>query len=305
VTVIFNPPIASKLAQQLRRLAEETAGTLLIYFVGHGDLTDTGELSLVVSETEASDPDLTGLEFNRIRRALLDSPAQVKVVILDCCYAGRTIQGLSSTDETDLADATDISGVYTLTASDGTAHVVPLSEQESLPTSFTGVLVDIVRQGLLRGPAVLTLGDLYPELRQRLRARCLPEPNQRNTDTAIRHPFTRNISFNVGRAITCIPLTISADDTVQFDLTELGSQLTDLMFERGLRSLSEDVLEGIRPVPGLYELHRRHRAAASELVYVGGTEQSLQARLQAHLRKIKGRRFIDPGEVFFLSHLCG
>ncbi|MFH9426515.1 hypothetical protein [Streptomyces sp. NPDC017529] len=35
-------------------------------------------------DTQLRYPDLTGLEYDKVRSALLDSPAQVKLVILDC-----------------------------------------------------------------------------------------------------------------------------------------------------------------------------------------------------------------------------
>src|SRR5215472_17417962 len=67
----------------------------------------------------------------------------------------------------EIADQTDARGVYTLTASDQAAHVLPLSEQAAATTSFTGELLDLVRAGILGGPEHLTLGMLYLHLRQR------------------------------------------------------------------------------------------------------------------------------------------
>jgi hypothetical protein len=149
-----------------------------------------GRLCLALSDTILEEPDITGLEYDRVRDALIDSPARTKIVILDCCYSGRAIEALSTA--AGIADCTDTTGTYTLTASDFAAHVVASERQASSPTSFTGELLDLIRGGIPGGPEQLTLGFIYPRLRDRLRSRNLPAPNQRGTDTAIQFPFARN-----------------------------------------------------------------------------------------------------------------
>jgi hypothetical protein len=189
VTTIEDPSDCRRLAQDIRRIAKGTTGALLVYFVGHGILAPTGELILALTDTDAADADVTGLEFTRIRAALIDSPARVKIVILDCCYSGRVIDILGSTDE-NLADYdyADVRGAYTLTVADRTAH----AGQSNGCTSFTGQFLDLIRTGVPGGPSVLTFADLYPHLRRRLAASNLPTPNQRGTDTAGHYPVVRN-----------------------------------------------------------------------------------------------------------------
>ncbi|MGK5738132.1 caspase, EACC1-associated type [Micromonospora sp. URMC 103] len=306
VEVILNPPEPTKLAQRLRRLAEETYGTLLVYFVGHGVLTEIGELCLVLGSTEASDPDLTGLEFERLRRALIASPAQTKIVILDCCYSGRVIQGLSRASEQELADATQIAGAYTLTAADQAAHVPPREEQDQgLCTSFTDSLVGAIRDGVQNSSPVLTLGVLYPEVKKRLRARGLPIPNHRGTDTAYLFPFAWNASYDFAKSssangvITSLALTISEDGVVGFDGVELGTQLARLLEQSPLNGLDGHGLESVRNSPGVYQLVRQSGTGKPEVVYVGSARESLRVRLQQHQRKLSGRQGIDPDAILF------
>ena len=192
ITEFPNPQNAGRFAQQLRRIAERTQGVLLLYFVGHGTITRRGEVCLVLTDSEADGAEFTGLEYSRIRDILIDSPARTKVVVLDCCYAGRAIEALGDTGDAQVADSTDIRGVYTLTASDDTAHVVPFEQQTDVCTSFTAELTDLVQTGIQDGPPVLSLNLLYSHLVRRLVAENLPRPNQRNTDTADTYPFTRN-----------------------------------------------------------------------------------------------------------------
>jgi ABC-type amino acid transport substrate-binding protein len=189
VTVLRDPTEVSKLAQNLRRLGRDCDEVLLVYFVGHGVVLRRGQLCLVLSDTDAEDADITGLEFSRLRETLLDSPARVKIVILDCCYSGRAIEALAGEH---LADVVDTVGVYTLAASDHAAHVVALDQQAGNATSFTAELVNLVREGVPESGEWLTLGWLYPRLRRRLDQRGLPTPNRRGTDTVDGFPFSRN-----------------------------------------------------------------------------------------------------------------
>ncbi len=139
------------MVKQLRELDKETTGVLLVYFVGHGTITSKGELCLALTGTDAAHPDIPGLEYDRVRQAMLDSPARVKIVILDCCYSGRAIQALAGSGG--IADTAAICGAYTLTASDRAAHVPRLEDQATACTSFTGELLQLIRAGVPGAPS--------------------------------------------------------------------------------------------------------------------------------------------------------
>ncbi|MEV4138814.1 hypothetical protein AB0J72_42450 [Dactylosporangium sp. NPDC049742] len=55
----------------------------------------------------------------------------------------------------------------------------------------------MIREGIANRPAWLTLGDIYPVLSDRLARLGLPRPDQRGTDMAPYHPFTRNAALAV------------------------------------------------------------------------------------------------------------
>jgi Caspase domain len=194
VSKIVNPDNAGQLLLQLRRLARDTIGVLLLYFVGHGVLSEQGELCLAISDTHPEAPDATGLEYSKIKRMLHSgTSASTRIVILDCCYSGRAI-GLGSADQAQLADLSDTAGAYTLTAADNFADV---SSSEDTPrTVFTGELLDLLtRDGIPGGPGGLTLGEIYPQLRSRLDVKGLPHPNQRADDQAAAFVFARNAAL--------------------------------------------------------------------------------------------------------------
>ncbi|MGW3473031.1 caspase, EACC1-associated type [Saccharopolyspora sp. NPDC000995] len=194
VEKIINPANAGQLMGRLRQLAAETTGVLLLYFVGHGQPSEhTGELCLAIADTDHANPDATGLEYAKIKRTLHSgTPAATKIAILDCCYSGRAIGLGADDDATQLADLSDCTGAYTLTAADERAHVPP--DDEGHPrTAFTGELLDLLtRDGVPGGPDGLALGAIFPHLRHRLAAKGLPRPNQRNDDTAAAFVFARN-----------------------------------------------------------------------------------------------------------------
>jgi glycine betaine/choline ABC-type transport system substrate-binding protein len=192
VTVWANPVGSSRAITELRRLSAETTGVLLLYFVGHGRISPAGDLCLALSDTDFDHADVTGLDYRYVSSALRDSPAKVKIVILDCCYSGRAIQSLGSAE--DIANLTAIQGVYVIAASDQSAHVPPAS-QVGACTSFTGELLDLVRTGVPGQQEVLTVSEIYKHLRQRLKERNLPLPLQQGTDTADEFVFSRNAAL--------------------------------------------------------------------------------------------------------------
>ena len=140
-----------------------------------------------MTTTRPDRPKISGLPWETLAEVLRACPARVRLAMLDCCFAGQAIEALSSDAGPGLADIAHVEGVYTLTATtrNRTAHVPPPGQQNTACTSFTGELRDLVRSCIPGKPERLTLGDIYPVLRQRLHAKGLPAPSQRGTDTAL------------------------------------------------------------------------------------------------------------------------
>jgi hypothetical protein len=222
ITVIANPISAADLADRFADLAETTTGVLLLYYVGHGVLSTQGELCLTVTSTRPNRPKITGLPWETLAEVLRTCPARTRLAILDCCFAGQAIESLGA-DSQGLADITNVSGVYTLTATtrNRTAHVPSADQQDTACTSFTGELQDLIRSGIPGKPAQLTFNDIYPELRQRLRAKGLPVPSQRGTDTAHQFLFTANTAALTGPTAYTILPSSDGNDSRETTLTDL------------------------------------------------------------------------------------
>ncbi|MER8103381.1 hypothetical protein [Kitasatospora sp. NPDC094016] len=226
ITILVNPEDSRLLVRQIRQICSETSGALLIYFVGHGTLSSDGQLIMALRDTSSEHPDITGLEYRWIRDALLHSPARMKSIILDCCYSGRAISHLSS-EVSQLADLTDVSGTYTLTAADRVAH----AGNADRCTGFTEQLVKILEDGIPGGPDVLTFADIFPHLKRSLFAANLPVPNQRGTDTAASYP----LAFNSARA----------DGEVRFGRgREVAGQDVESLVSRGIRMPTPQSISG-------------------------------------------------------------
>ncbi|MEV1116755.1 hypothetical protein AB0I91_16920 [Actinosynnema sp. NPDC049800] len=95
------------------------------------------------------------------------------------------------------------------------------------------------------------------------------------------------------------PLTSSSDGgDFAFSFTAaFTQQLGARLAESSPQPLDEGNLDRLQPRPGIYELFHR-----GQLVYIGKAERTLPANLGRALRKISGRRGLDPRDVSF-THL--
>jgi DNA (cytosine-5)-methyltransferase 1 len=237
VSKIVNPRNSGQLLTQLRQLARGTTGVLLLYFVGHGVMSEQGELCLAISDTDHDGPDVTGLEYSKIKRMLYrGTTAATRIVVLDCCYSGRAI-GLGSPAQAQLADLSQVEGVYTLTASDDLADASP-GIGDVPRTALTGELLDLlIRDGIPGGPAGLTLGDIYPHLHNRLASKGLPRPNQRADDHAAAFVFASNTAVPPTSAQLPVGVTSIAPPTVAAE--QLGRNWALLIWRRAGRVRSD------------------------------------------------------------------
>jgi len=199
ITVIANPISGVDLATQIADLAESTTGVLLLYYAGHGVLSASGELCLTVTSTRPDRPKISGLLWETLGEVLRSCAATVRLAILDCCFAGQATETLAGGSEPGLADIAHVEGVYTLAATtrNRAAHVLPPGQQDAACTSFTGELRDLIQCGIPGKAPQLTFSDIYPVLRQRLRAKGLPIPSQRGTSAVDMFYFSANAAVPV------------------------------------------------------------------------------------------------------------
>jgi Bacterial Ig-like domain (group 2) len=192
-----NPVSAGDLPLTLTRAFADVTDVALFYFVGHGQAYEgepgSTELCLGVehSRQEASLRSVTSLPFPAVRYALHNSPARIKIIILDCCYAalahrriGLGPQPAAVPDAEQVLDAAGEYGAYILAAADSSAEAwFELGPDKGPPqTYFTKYLADLVESGLPGEPTRLPLETLFRALRGRMVAAGLPRPEARNVD---------------------------------------------------------------------------------------------------------------------------
>ncbi|MFD4160564.1 tetratricopeptide repeat protein, partial [Streptomyces cyaneofuscatus] len=151
------PNDPSTLSDELYDAAEAATDTLLIYYAGHGERgrgSDASELLLALPGARNDRPG-QWLRYADVREAVRRSRAKRRIVILDCCYAGRAIDGGMSADNDGqdsqvagkrLVALADMDGAVVLTAASGVEEAMcppgwPFS-------AFTGALINLLREGV-------------------------------------------------------------------------------------------------------------------------------------------------------------
>ena len=187
--VLPDPSDARTVYRALRQYAAAAEDTLLVYFAGHGRTGPRNELYLGLATTDPDELPVSALPFELVREVFRDSPADNRVVILDCCFSGRAIQDMSGLDASILGQL-GIAGTYTLTSAP--ANAVALAPAGAAYTAFTGELLQLIHTGVPGGPELLTLNDIYRRLRHTMRQRGFPLPEQRTVGMSDQLALTRN-----------------------------------------------------------------------------------------------------------------
>ncbi|GAA1956772.1 caspase, EACC1-associated type [Catenulispora subtropica] len=207
VAVFENEHSPGNLPDRLVQLFAEVRDVALFFFVGHGipDLYDELCLGLVgttrVSERRAT----TSLPFSAVRNAFRISRARVKIIILDCCFAGLALEHRGRLGSEAMFEYTAATGAAVLAASsayatawyeDGPGVAVPY-------THFTRRLADIVDSGTADVEGRLTVAALWHRVTDDLAVAGLPVPTYRIEDGAGRFVFaTRPTAVGPSR---CVP----------------------------------------------------------------------------------------------------
>lgn len=179
--IVQSPDSPETFMQWLRASAYEAEDLLLVYYAGHGLRHERrDDLYLAVSRTDPNGLDGSAVQFDWVRELIADSPANAKLLILDCCYSGLALDRMSATavDSRELA----VSGTSVLASS-------PRNKQSHSPkderyTAFTGELVSLLVDGPPLAAMPLTVHNVFLSVKARLFRRGLPLPTLRSDDTS-------------------------------------------------------------------------------------------------------------------------
>ena len=192
---------SDRLPDQLMEAFDGVQDIALFYFVGHGQLYDD-ELCLALQESPQYGPrcKTLGLPFSDVRDALRACDAETKIVILDCCFAGRAREYSLAPDSANVIDWTHAKGAATLAASGAyrTAWYEPDSDTGDSQTYFTKYLIDVIEQGIPGYPNGLPLSAIYDHAAHTLVRDKRPEPTRSVWHDASRFILARNVAAPAG-----------------------------------------------------------------------------------------------------------
>jgi hypothetical protein len=196
--VLLDADTPAELDAWLDMVPGEADDLLLVYYAGHGVIGEDDELYLTVAESDEHHIHRSGVPFAWFKAAILNRPARTRVLILDCCFSGHALARMGPTDTAVSAALrqVDVEGTHVLTASG--ANVTARAPEGMAYTAFTGALVALLHAGVPGGPALLTVGYVFPLLEQMLRAAGMPRPHQQTKDTAGLLALVRNSAFVTG-----------------------------------------------------------------------------------------------------------
>lgn len=194
-TVLLDDGDLRTVGGRLRAAVAEAEDLLLVYYAGHGLVGGRRhQLYLALPDSEWAAPEFNSLEYEKLRDAVLDSPAETKVVVLDCCFSGRALgDSLAGGGASERLGQLAVAGTYVLTSAQRDQVALALPEEEH--TAFSGRLIRLLREGVVGGPELLTVDVLYRRLRAIMEAEGLPTPLNRAAGTAHRIALAVNRAF--------------------------------------------------------------------------------------------------------------
>ena len=173
-----------------RRLEGKEKGShiedLLLYYAGHGDFEGGGEdFYLAIRRTDKDQPLLSSITAKSLGNWCRQTARELRTyLIIDCCFAAAVQHGFMTSPlglaerrldqalppaPSDTDEGVPTSGVALLAAAGlNMPAFAPPGETYSL---FTGILLEVLRDGVQPGPPVLSLSDLHLQVHKRIAER--------------------------------------------------------------------------------------------------------------------------------------
>lgn len=152
-------PKRKDLIDELQDVCAKCTDTLLIYYSGHGILTeDTLELILSCTDTEEDTSKYSGLLWSDFKEIVESSRAKNKIIILDCCFAGAATLGASEPQP-------DIDGTFIIGAVPATEKAVATDPNGY--TLFSGNFIRLLEKGFSCNSITVSVDAIYDDLEKK------------------------------------------------------------------------------------------------------------------------------------------
>ncbi|MFF0531618.1 caspase family protein [Nocardia amikacinitolerans] len=175
--LVLEPRYVGEVGAAVRTAARAATDVLLIYYTGHGVLDPRlNRLYLALADSDPDRVAWTALAFDTLREELLDSPAAVRILILDCCFSGLAFTAMSN-PTTVVAGQFEVNGTYTITSS--AANQPSFAPAGHRYTAFTAALLATIDTA-----AQHTLDSLFRGIDTYLTRNGHPRPQRRSINIA-------------------------------------------------------------------------------------------------------------------------
>jgi hypothetical protein len=183
------------IGRKLKEASQKTEDTLLVYYVGHGEVT-TNKYYLTGTNSVVSDIEFSGIPFDTIRDTLNFSSAKRKILILDSCFSGRATPSLASSTSVINANIEQITSGGFVLASSPSNQTTPAISPDKQYTGFTALLLSVLSKGVSNRRGRYSLGELYKEVK-RLAAQMpeLPDPRTHYSQEMFEFELFNNPSY--------------------------------------------------------------------------------------------------------------
>ncbi|MGW4369819.1 caspase, EACC1-associated type [Nocardia takedensis] len=173
---ISDPSSPGQIGEAVGRASRSATDVLLVYYAGHGLLDSRGRLHLGLTGSDPGQVIWTALPFDILREELADSRADIRILILDCCFSARAFETMSDASSV-FSGQTDVKGTYTIASS--AQNQPSYAPAEGRHTAFSGALIEAASKAANR-----SLDGLYREIEADLIQRSRPSPHRRSIDRA-------------------------------------------------------------------------------------------------------------------------
>jgi putative AlgH/UPF0301 family transcriptional regulator len=196
ITLLRDMHSPGEVSRAIREAAKTTRedGLFLVYYAGHGFPHGT-DLVLGLRGVDPMYPDDYGLRYGKVREAVQLATTLRRLVILDCCFAGR-----AGRDVLDAGDAVKqiVNRAEIQTEKTGLLVAVGPNELARAPlddrnTAFTNALLRVFRNGSEASDPLLTVRTVAHEVIRQVVAAGHLRPEFRESNSAGDLPFVRNV----------------------------------------------------------------------------------------------------------------
>lgn len=176
-----------------------TNATVILYYSGHG-LQSTkamDDLFLATKNIRENKFEPSAIKISELRKLFSDCIAARKILLLDCCYAGKITKGFLSDDSSDtVAKLNEFDGTYIMAASSEYERARFDPNDPDSPTKFTGKFIEVIKNGIDTDDEYCTLNSIYNQIRTSfLIQKDAPKPVQVEQNNIAHFPIFKNKKF--------------------------------------------------------------------------------------------------------------